>query len=113
MATQAKTTKKSKFEQNLVKKLNAEKDQDAIAERAYRKASNIVSQQISALEVKRVDLQIELEERQEVLTDAQFCENFNIKDYDVARNSLTNVEEELADVEKTLEQRRELLASWK
>ena len=102
----------SKFEKNLLERMDAEKDNAAIAKRAFRKATNIVTQQISALEVKRVDLEILMEEKQEALYAVTYCENFTISKYDSAKTELANVEEELEDVEKTLEARKALLEHW-
>ncbi len=103
---------KSKFEERLLTKMDAEKNKEAVAERAYKKSSNVVKQQISALKIKQVDLQILQEERQEALEEATFCEKFSITKYDAAYDAVQEIEEELGDVERTLSRREKLLESW-
>lgn len=103
---------KSKFEQKMLARMDAKTDNEKVAERSYRKATNIVKQQISALEVKRTDLEIKQEEAQEALEDATYTENFSIAKYDAAKAHADEVEEELSDVEKTLQARKELLEAF-
>ena len=112
MAKVATTTKKSKYEVNLIKRLDAEQDQDAMAKLAFRKAENILKQQIAALEIRRVYLEIQAEERQLALENATFCRNFSIENYDNAKKQADSVQDDLADVEATIEARKKLLASW-
>lgn len=102
----------SKFEKSLISKMDAEKDKKKVAHLAFRKASNIIAQQVGALEVKRVNLEIEAEEKALKLEDATFSINFSISVYDSAKSAFDLVQEELADVESTLEARRDLLNSW-
>lgn len=112
MAKVAVTTKVSKFEKNLITKMDAEKDNKKVAGLAFRKASSIVEQQIAALEFSRVNLEIAVEEKAIVLDNATFNAEFSITNYDSAKKALNLVQEELADVESTLEARRALLKSW-
>lgn len=104
--------KVSKFEKNLITKMDAEEDKNKIAELAFRRAHSTVKQQIAALEVKRVDLEILSEQRQLDLDNATYNTEFTINGYDAAKQSLDNVQDELADVEATIEARKKLLAGW-
>ena len=104
---------KSKFEENLIKKMDAEKDQDSIAKRAFRKAESVLKQQIAALEGKRVNLEIEAEEKAEALNDATYSAEFTLNKYDSAKENVDSVQDALADIDKTIEARKELLDSWK
>jgi len=103
---------KSKYEIAMQKRRDAEEDEAKVIERSFIRASNVVKQQIAALEVKRTDLQIEVEEAQEDLLDATYTEHFSIAVYDEAKEKVDDVEEQLADVEATLKARKELLESW-
>jgi len=103
---------KSKYEIAMQKRRDAEEDEAKVIERSFIRASNVVKQQIAALEVKRTDLQIEVEEAQDDLLDATYTEHFSIAEYDEAKGKLEDVEEQLADVEATLKARKELLESW-
>ena len=105
-------TKVSKFEKNLITRMDSETDQNKIAELAFRRAHSTVKQQIAALEVKRVDLEILAEEKQIALDNATFSTEFSINGYDNAKYAVNNVQDELADVEATLKARKELLTSW-
>jgi hypothetical protein len=101
--------KQSKFEKRLITKMDAEKNKAEVAKRSYRRASNIILQQVNALEVKRTDLEITIEDKQDLLDDALYCTDFSINKYDGAKLALEVVQEQLADVEATLEVRRNLL----
>lgn len=101
--------KSTKFEKRLIYKMDAEKNKADIAKRSYRRTSNIIMQQINALEVERTNLEIKIEERQDILDDALYCTDFNINKYDSAKLSLDIAQEELGDVEATLEVRKKLL----
>jgi len=103
---------KSNFEQKMIVKLSEEDDNIAIANLAYRKAKNAVEQQIKALEGKRIELELRLEERHRALENATFSKDFNLSTYDNAKKAVENVEEEMEDVEKTLVCRKELLETW-
>ena len=94
---------KSKFEENLIKKMDAEKDQDSIAKRAFRKAESVLKQQIAALEGKRVNLEIEAEEKAEALNDATYSAEFTLGKYDAAKVNVDFVQESLADIDKTID----------
>lgn len=102
----------SKFEEKLIARLSKEKDTKKIAERAFGKATNKVGAQIASLKYKRVDMEDKLDDANEVLENATYCENFDIIAFDKAKEKVDNIQEEIADIDKTIEAREKLIKGW-
>lgn len=105
--------KMSKFEKNVIERLSQKKDTQKIAERAYKKAINKVSGQISSLKYTRVELEDKLDDAVEALEGVTYCEKFDINEYDAAKNVVDSIDEQLADIDRTIEARMALLELWK
>ena len=110
MATKAK---KSKFEAAAIALLEGEENVEKQAERAYRKAESKIKTQIAQLEGKRVDLQDQIDDAAEEVQKRQFSLKFDLSSYDSAVSNLESLEDQLASIEATLENRENLLESWK
>lgn len=105
--------KKSKYELEAIKLLEGEENVDKQAERGYRKAESKIKTQIAQLEGKRVDLQDQIDDAAETVTATQFSLKFDLAAFDNAASNLENLEDQLASIEATLENRKKLLDSWK
>jgi len=106
-------TKQSKFEKRAVALLKGDKNNDVLAERGYRKAVSTVNIQVAQLEGRKVELEAKIDEAKDAVEGAQFDVDFNLSLYDSTTSSLESLEEHLEDVVATLENRSELLKSWK
>ena len=105
-------TKQSKFEKNALALLD-DKNDVKLANRSYRKAVSTIDVQIAQLNSKKVEMEGKIDEATDVVFASQFNLNFDLKTYDNAVSNLTNYKEQLEDIEATLENRVDMLISWK
>ena len=103
--------KMSKFEKELLERLS-EKNKEKIAEKAFNKATARVNAQIAALKYKRTELQDMLDEAIEALDNTTFCENFDLAKYDAAKEKVDGLENDISDIDNTIEARTKLLNGW-
>ena len=103
----------SKFEDELLNRLNDEVDNKKVSQRAYRRATGRVEAQIAQLNVKKTELEDELEDATDAINDTMYSENFQVSDYDKAQAEVDRITEEIEDVNTTFENRQKLLTSWK
>ena len=108
-----KSSKMSKFVTQLMNRLSEEKDNQKIAERAFSKATNKVAAQVASLKYKRVDLEDKLDDATDKLAAATYNSNFDLNVYDRTKSNVVAIEEEIADIDRTIEERNALLEGWK
>lgn len=113
MGTKSKENKLSQFEIEAKKLLTEDENVDVQTERAYRKAVSKINTQISQLEGKRVDYQDKIDDANDDVKKAKFSLNFDLSKYDSSVERLETLEAELAAIESTMKNRKELLSSWK
>jgi len=104
--------KQSKFEKNALALLD-DKNDVKLANRSYRKAVSAVEVQIAQLNSKKVEMEANIDEATDAVEAAQFNMEFELSYYDTACSTLEDYKEQLEDINATLENRADLLKSWK
>ena len=106
-------TKMSKFEKEAIALLEGEENVEKQAQRAYKKAESKINTQIAQLEGKRIDLQDQIDDAAEAVKSTQFSLKFDLVSYDNAVSKHETLEDELVSIEATIENRKDLIESWK
>lgn len=103
--------KQSKFEKKALALLD-DKNDVKLANRSYRKAVSAVEVQIAQLNSKKVEMEANIDEATESVEASQFNLEFDLSSYDNACSNLESYQEQLEDINATLENRVKLLKSW-
>lgn len=105
--------KVSTYEKEALELLEDDENINKQVERGYRKAKNKVKTQISSLKYKKLDLQDQIDDAKADAHVAKVSIDFNLATYDNAVSNVESLEDQLIAIEATIENRKDLLKSWK